>query len=110
MNDQQKVELTTPSGKEFSLKTFITARERNNIRSIFFEGMKVNVASGENSQDISGKIFEQSETKLIETLVISFDGSEEKILDRLLDCSPEDYDFVTKECDKIAKGSLTPAK
>lgn len=102
--------MTAPSGQEVELKTYITARERNAIRSLFFGDMKVNAATGEGNQEVSGKIFEMSEYKLIETIVISLNGSTENIMDRLLDGTPEDYDFVAKECDKIAKGNLTPAK
>lgn len=109
MNDQTK-KLTTPSGKEVELKSYITARELNVIRKLISKDTEVDPVTGNQSQKITGGIIQDTQEKLIEILVVSFDGSTEKIIDRLLDGTPQDYDFISNDCFKIFKENLTPAK
>jgi len=101
--------ITTPKGKTLVLKTYVNARERNALRSVMIDSMKIDLQNLEGANELSGSILEKSEAKLIETVVVSYDGSVENILNRLLDESPEEYDFVVEESGKINKG-FTPAK
>jgi len=110
MNDQTK-KLTTPSGKEVEFKKDFSARELNIIREISTGDAKVNTTTGEsNIETVSGKILLDVQQKLIEILVVSFDGLNEKVIDRILDGTPRDYDFISNECLRIFKENLTPAK
>ncbi|PKM88306.1 hypothetical protein CVU83_01915 [Candidatus Falkowbacteria bacterium HGW-Falkowbacteria-2] len=114
MNDQQREvkELTTPSGKKLEIKTYVTARERNEIRDAMLPFMNVDTATNKVDDKISGDVLVKAEPKLIEVIVSSFDGSSEKVLDRILDGSPEDYDFIVKNLKFISdgKGNLNQAK
>lgn len=109
--DRETRKIKTPSGKEVELKAYLTARERNDLRSVYLNNMKVG-ADGEMPviKEIPGSIVEQSERKLIELAVVSYEGSPENILDRLLDGTPEEYDFVVAEANKIGKGNFPKAK
>jgi len=93
------------------LKTYLTARERNDLRNVYLNNMKVGT-EGEAPvvKEIPGLIVEQAERKLIELAVVSYDGNPENILERLLDSSPEEYDFVISEINKIGKGNFPKAK
>ncbi len=108
--------LQTPSGKEAVLKTYLNARERNAVRASFLEGVKLNAADltdpealkNASIQVSAAQITDASEKSLLEQVVVSYDGSDEKILDRFLDGTPEDYDFVVAEANKI--GNFQRAK
>jgi hypothetical protein len=103
--------VATPSGAEVELVSYITSRERNQLRDIYLAHMRVNTDSGTpNNNEISGIVVAEVEKKLIEITVISYAGSKEKILDRLLDSRPEEYDFVLAEANKVNGGNLASAK
>jgi hypothetical protein len=111
MIERPTKKLKTPSGKEVEIKEYLTARERNELRNVFLENMKVDATGDQPSvKEISGTAVELAEKKLIELAVASYDGSAEKILDRLLDATPDEYDFVVREANKINTGNFQPAK
>ena len=94
--------LTTPEGKELVVKEYITARERNRIRAVAMRNMQIDPAT----QQAVGfgsveQYIEDGEKVLIEIGVVSYAGSDENILDRLLDSTPNEYDFVIEELGKL---------
>lgn len=109
MSERETKKLTTPSGKEIELKTFLTARERNQVRAVVAEKISLDVESGESKlAPISGELLERMAHTGIEIAVVSFNGSSENILERILDGSPEDYDFIVAETTKV--GNFKQAK
>jgi hypothetical protein len=103
MSERQTQKLTAPSGKEFEVKTYMTARERNELRNVLLQSFTANPNTGETKVgEINGELLEKSERKSIELALISYDGATENILDRILDGSPEDYDFIVAEANKLA--------
>lgn len=103
--------LQTPLGKELIVKEYVTARERNELRAILLGNMKFDTEGKEIGQaQLSGDTLEVSEKKLVEVIVTSYDGSAENILERLLDSTPDEYDFVVKEAMEVNKGNLITAK
>ncbi len=100
--DRENKIITTPSGKEAAIKTYMTARERNELRGAFLENVTMDPVTGQPKVgDMAGALVVKGEAKLLEIMVVSFDGSAENITERLLDGSPEDYDFVVAEANKI---------
>jgi hypothetical protein len=109
MRETKKI--TTPSGKEVEIKTYLTARERNELRSLYLKNAQVDVSNGEQSvKGFTGAIVEEAEKKLIELMIVNYDGNAENISERLLDGTPEDYDFIVSELDKATKGGFQTAK
>lgn len=105
--------ITTPSGKELELKTYLTARERNELRSVYLSAMKLDTENGATSiKEIAGGVVDQAEKKLIEVAIINYDGktSPDDILSVLLDGAPDEYDFVVAEANKVNAGNLAKAK
>jgi len=105
--------IKTPSGKEVVFKNYLTARGRNQIRNIYLNNTKVKVGEATpkiEDINVTGEMVEKAETELIKGLVLSFDGSAENILDRILDGSPEDYDFIIQQCNEVSKGDFQKAK
>lgn len=101
MNRETK-KISTPSGREFELKTYLTARERNELRGVFLENVSVDPGTAQTKVgDLAGSLLEKAEKKLIELVVVSYDGKTENILEGILDGSPEDYDFIVAEANKI---------
>jgi hypothetical protein len=96
--ERETKKITTPSGKELVLKSYVTARERNEFRKVFFphteDGKHIDIAATDSG-----------EAKAVEIVVVSYNGSEEKIHERLLDGSPAEYDAVVKEALEIVQGS-----
>lgn len=109
--ERETRKIKTLSGKEVELKSYLTARERNELRNIYLSNMKVGIEEEVPVlKEIPGSMVEQAERKLIELVVVSYDGSQENILERILDGSPEEYDFVVADANKIGKGNFPKAK
>lgn len=107
--ERETKKLVTPSGKEFELKTYLTARERNDLRDVFTKNLTVDKETGTPKMgEFGGEFLKDVEYKYIQTVLCSFEGNAESILDRILDGSPEDYDFIATEAGKVA--NFKPAK
>lgn len=102
--------IITPSQKELVIKTYLTARERNELRAVYLNDVVIDPQSGGLAKmEIKGSLIEVAETKLINLAVVSYDNSEIDILNRLLEGRPEEYDFVLSEVNKL-NNSFTGAK
>ena len=112
MSDEKPtITVETPSGKQIVIKQYLTARERNDLRSIVAKKMVFDPTTGEAKMgEIGGDILFEQESKLVSLTVVEYDGSKENILERLLDSSPEEYDFVVAESGKTNTGFLAPTK
>lgn len=111
MSEREIRTITLKSGKQVSIKTYLTARERNELRGVFFGNFKIDAAGGKPEiKEIDGSVLGKAEEKLIDLAVVSFDGSTENVPQRLLDGSTADYDEVVAEAGKIEGGNFTPAK
>ena len=105
-DNREAKKLNTPSGKEFELKTYLTARERNELRSIYLQAYSADPITKEvKPNQVTGVLLDGVEHKTIELAVLSFNGSADNILSRLLDGTPEDYDFVYQEANKLSNFS-----
>ncbi len=108
MSERTTKKMTAPSGAEFEMKDFINARERNALRAVFLEDVRIEAGAEPKLGDLSGALLEKAELKLIELTVTSYAGSAENVTQRILDGTPEDYDFIVKEANRI--GNFKPAK
>lgn len=88
---------TTPSGKEIVLQEYLTARERNTLRDMFYGSMQVS-NTGE-VENLGGDMFIKAEQQLLKLMVVSYgDAKGEAAVSALLDGKPDDYDFVVEIC------------
>ena len=97
MSDRSTKTFTTPSGKEVVVKEYLTARERNELRGVTLNGLNIET-TGDISQakNITAEKLDQFQHKVIELAIVSYNGSAENILERLLDGTPDDYDAVVE--------------
>lgn len=112
--ERETKEIQTPAGKKLVVKTYMTARERNQLRDILLKNAKLSVGSdGANTQgmDFTGTVLTESQNSLIEIAVVQYDGRTDPkaILNTLLDGIPTEYDFVVEEAGKI-NGNFQQAK
>lgn len=103
MADRENKTVKTPLGKELVLKTYLTARERRELRNLYFSKSKINVsADGKNEMQMTdNSVLQEYEDTIIKLAVVSYDGSGENILDRLLDEKGEEMDFVMAQANGI---------
>lgn len=101
--------LKTPSGKELALKTYLTARERKQVKEALFSQMKggTNPDGQFEISELPASVMIQAEEATLKAVIVSYDGSAENILDRLLDSKTDEYDFVLSEVNKVAEGFLS---
>jgi hypothetical protein len=104
--ERETKKITTPSGKVAELKTYFTAGETKELSLVFLKGMKLDYDSETKKpivKDISGSLMNEAENRAIELVVVSFDGSNENILGRLLELRTNEFDFIMKEINEITK-------
>lgn len=109
--ERETRKIKTPAGKELEIKTYLTARERNQLRGAFLSSMKLDTESTQ-VKEVGGEVLEVAEKKLLEVAVVEYDGKKATtdILNALLDGTPAEYDFVVAEANKISAGNLVKAK
>jgi len=116
--ERETKKLTTPSGKEIVIKTYLTARERNAIADSILRKIKINPEKLQ-MQKLSGQmpemetdasVIRDQEKATLEQMIISYAGATENIYELLCDERPCEYDFVVAEINKITAENLTSAK
>lgn len=106
--------IKTPKlGIEVKLKEWITGREGREIESPMMD-IKVSI-QGKGISDLNlGEVTRLSKEIAIKTVVLSVNGDDKNILDRILDMPKPEYEFVMEEIDKVINGvdftksSVTP--
>ena len=105
MNRETK-EIITPLDKQkVKINAWLTGREKRDLRDVLLEGIKFSMKQGEAKTESvnTAELVKKTENKAIEIVVVSIDGSEDKVLERLLDMKSQDYDFVISEVNEISK-------
>lgn len=112
MNDRPTKVIDLPSGKQAELKSYITAREYTALRDEMYKDVRMDAdPTGEmHVKDLTGESIIKMERKAIEMVLVSYDGSTENCMERLLDGTPADYNFVVKEANEVTKGNFNQAK
>lgn len=108
--ETKKIQL--PSGKEAEIAAYFTAGELRSVREVYINAVKTeqNEEGKLGLGEVKGEIISKAEDKLIEIGVVSFDGSKENILTRILDGDPEDYRVLLEELNKTQKRNFKQAK
>lgn len=108
--ERQYKTIKTPKGNnEVRLKSWLTGREKREIQSVYLQDVDFN-ANAKDKQDalkdykIAGGKFYEAQDKTIQIIVDSIDGTQDKILDRILSMHATDFDFVIGEINKITAG------
>lgn len=111
MEDREVIEIVTPEkGHKVVLKAWITGRESQKIDGAMFAGVQTTVDGKRISPKISETMLADQENASIEAIVVSVDGSESNVLNRVLDMRKKDYAFVVEAVGKIVDGDIPEKK
>ncbi len=112
MNRETKV-FATPGGHAVVLNAYLTGREAQELKSIMFSALKVNMDDAQSGKigvgDIPSAFLVDQEKKAMSYLVVSVDGDATSPVDKLLDLPSTEYDAVVKEINAI-QNPTSPAK
>jgi hypothetical protein len=112
--DRPTTEITTPAGTKAVIKTYLTAREANQLKDVLYANLKMSMtdlSSGKTEvQDIPATVLLEQERKALDLLIMSLNGSAENSADRLLDLPSSDYDTLVAEVNKVARPDFQKGK
>lgn len=108
--DRETKELTSPDGKhKVVIKSYLTGREANEAKAVLLQGVTSIVEPGERPKlPLTNSL--PYERKILELLVVSFDGSPDNALERLEDLPSAEYDALVADIKKESGVFLAPAK
>ena len=114
-------ELTTPSGKTFTLREFFPWKFAGELRELLLqettlvEKMQSESLNEEEQKkqllgSVSANLISNQERIIIQGAIESFDGKKENVYERLIMCRITDYNAVLTEATKLYSENLIPAK
>jgi hypothetical protein len=96
--ERELKDIVTPvGGHKVVLKAWITGREKRAINSALLDDSSM--IDGKYSIDASN--IDRMKDEAIKNVIVSINGSNENVIDTLLDMRSQDYDFVIAEIDEI---------
>src|SRR5258708_39274410 len=100
MSERETKTITTPGGHTVVLRTYLTGREANDLKSVMFSALKMNMEDAQsgkvNVSDVPGTFLVEQERKALGFLVVSLDGDNTAPVDKLLDLPSPEYEAVVK--------------
>ena len=94
---------TTSGNHVLAIKTWVSGREFNEIQGVYLSEMKLSVVGGKPQIESFNPLVEKKATeKLIEVMVVSFDGKTTGIVDAILDLPVEEYDEVIAKIKEVS--------
>jgi hypothetical protein len=103
--ERETKEITTPAGRKIVLRTYLTGREANEIKSLMFSALKADMQDAQSGkiavEGMSGSFILEQEKRALSYLVVSIDGETKDPVDKLLDLPSSEYDAVVEEVNKI---------
>lgn len=84
------------------LKEYLTGREKRAVKNALWAGKTMQIKDGKGESDaIPMDQMDASTDKTIELMVISIDGDDKKILDRVLEFRDRDYDDLIDKIEEL---------
>ena len=102
--ERETKEFTTPGGRKVTVKTYLTAREVNNVLRQIFGSQEVSTQDGAPQAKLSMVVGIERNIKLIEAAVVSLDGSADNLAERLQDLPAAEYTAILNEVKALADG------
>ena len=109
-NEREYKDIRTPTGGVVvKLKSWLTAREKRDIRSAFMDGLNLSLDTDEKetkefaqNYSMKGEVLTALQDKKITNVVVEVDGKTTNVLNALLDMRDEDFNFVMEEVNKVS--------
>ena len=97
--------ITTPAGHNVVLRSYLTGREANELKSVLFADLKLNVEDVQSGKiaigDIPASFLVKQEEKAIELLIVAVDDMIENASQKVLDFPEADYQAVVEAVNAI---------
>ena len=108
---RETIKITTPVKKhKVVLKAWINGREKQKIDGAMFNSITTEGEGASLKPVMNDTMLASQENARIEAVVVSIDGSEENILDTVLDMRVKAFEFVAEQAQKIVDGELDEKK
>lgn len=109
--EREQVEFETPAGKKVLILKKLTAGERNQLRRVLtnnvkMEGEQVGVGPANTKREIDLKFVDEMESEAIRICVKQYGDLTEGIVEALLNADWEEYDAVYKKVEEIHKDTF----
>jgi hypothetical protein len=101
MQERETKELTTPGGRKATVKTYLTGRE---VDGVLREILKDREAGDKPTLPMLVGL--ERNNRLIETALVSFEGSSDNIFERVQDLPASEKAFILKEVQELAAGNF----
>lgn len=98
--ERETKSITTPSGTEVVLNTYINGREKRDINSASM-GANVSISPDGTISGVDGAMISRRQDAAISAVVVSVAGSKENILNTVLDLKASDYDAVIEAVNEV---------
>jgi len=110
--ERETTTIKTPKkGRVVVLKTWLTGREKREIKYILIQDIKLEKKDTPESEgeelknnfdyQVTPESLTKSQDRTIEMAVVSVDGSKENVLDTTLDMHHEDFNFVMDKIEEL---------
>jgi len=103
MAERETVEFTTKSGQnKVVLNTYLTRRERRKIKNALFGGKEIAVDGKKDIKaSINMELTDVAEDETFNAMIVELNGSNENILDRMLEMSDVEADEIKAKIDEL---------
>ena len=113
MSERATQPFITSGAHTIVLKSYLTGREANQLKALMYGAVKMSMEDAQSGKtkisEVSGAFLAEQEQKALELLVVSFDGSTENPIAKLLDLPSTEYEEVMEQVNKI-QNPTTPQK
>lgn len=111
--ERETTEITTPAGHKVVLRTYLTGKESNALKTVMYSALKINASEAGSGKvalsDIPAAFMIEQERKAIEFLLVSIDGETVDAFNKLENMPESEYAAVAAEVQRI-RVPLVPAK
>lgn len=109
--DRETHEITTPlKGHTLVCRSWINGREKQKIDGAMFRNIETQ-GDGTNMKPVMSEgMLAGQENASIEAVVVSVDGNETDVLNRVLDMRVKDFEYVVEHAQKIVEGDFDEKK
>lgn len=101
MQRETKTFETLIGKNQVEIKTYLTGREKRALTNVFLTS-ELNFDPDNGSvKGMNAELIDKAQDLAWQTVIVSIDGSNENIVDKILDMRVEDYNQVIEEVNKI---------
>lgn len=111
MEDRETFEIVTPVKEhKVVLRAWITGREKQKIDGAMFKGVGTTGDGKRLQPKLSDSMIADQENASIEAVVVSVDGNNKDVVDRVLAMRVKDYEFILSEVSRVVEGDIPEKK